>query len=118
MFCLCDLMMILDKIKQVFFLSFSTVVISSAYDVLHLFMEQSHPLSHRAIIRVVLEDKVINSNTAKNSSSFIGQHPDYLGVDIHTEKTSHYTQTWSHDPFILAVSQAFCNARTGLYRPA
>jgi hypothetical protein len=27
-------------------------------------MEQSHPLSHGAVIRVVLEDKVINSNTA------------------------------------------------------
>jgi hypothetical protein len=53
-------------------------------------MEQSHPLSHGAIIRVVLEDKVINSNTARiNSSSFIGQHPDYLGADVHTEKTSH-----------------------------
>lgn len=60
--------MILDKIKHVIFCVIfysSIVVISSAYDVLHLFMEQSYLLSHPTIIRVVLEDKVITSNTAR-----------------------------------------------------
>ena len=56
MFCLCDLMMILDKIKQLFFCHF-LAVISSAYDVLHLFMEQSHPLSHCAIFGIVLKTR-------------------------------------------------------------
>ena len=55
MFCL-YVLMILDKIKQVSSVSFSIVVISSAYGVLHLFMEQSHPPFHGAFIRVVLED--------------------------------------------------------------
>ena len=108
-------MMILDKIKQVFFVSFPTVVISSTYDVLHLFMDQSHPLSHHAIIRVVLENEAINSNTTRIA------HRLSASIQItwwYMLTLTHYTQTCSHDPFILAMSQVFCSEGMGLYRLA